>query len=183
MSIEINFELSDADLAHFRSMMNATIEKSQGLSDEEIISKAKELVNNMEKSNLPEFVRTRMMSLAALIDAVQDEEWQMPEDEKREIMLSLAYFSEPEDIVPDNVPVLGYIDDAIMIELVLQELSLDLSAYRQFCGFRATEEARRGDAAKVDRESWLAGTRSQIRSSMRRNRSSTKKSRFFSRIM
>nr|WP_290442343.1 YkvA family protein [Pseudoalteromonas sp. OANN1] len=163
-------------------MMKAAIEKNGDVSDAEIIAKARDLVATMEKSNLPEFVSTRLISLQTLIDAVLDEEWQMPEDEKREIMASLAYFSEPEDIVPDHIPVLGYVDDAIMIELVLQELSLDLKAYREFCGFRATEEARRGDNAKVDRESWLAGTRSQIRSSMRRSRSKNR-SRFFSRIM
>nr|WP_267134985.1 MULTISPECIES: YkvA family protein [unclassified Pseudoalteromonas] len=163
-------------------MMKAAIEKSGDVSDAEIIAKARNLVATMEKSNLPEFVSTRLISLQTLIDAVLDEEWQMPEDEKHEIMASLAYFSEPEDIVPDHIPVLGYVDDAIMIELVLQELSLDLKAYREFCGFRATEEARRGDNAKVDRESWLAGTRSQIRSSMRRSRSKNR-SRFFSRIM
>ncbi|WP_462160382.1 YkvA family protein [Pseudoalteromonas maricaloris] len=182
MSIEINFELSDSNLEHFRGMMKAAIEKSGDVSDAEIIAKARDLVATMEKSNLPEFVSTRLISLQTLIDAVLDEEWQMPEDEKREIMASLAYFSEPEDIVPDHIPVLGYVDDAIMIELVLQELSLDLKAYREFCGFRATEEARRGDNAKVDRESWLAGTRAQIRSSMRRSRSKNR-SRFFSRIM
>ncbi|RZG12674.1 DUF1232 domain-containing protein [Pseudoalteromonas sp. CO342X] len=182
MSIEINFELSDSDLEHFRGMMKAAIEKNGNIGDAEIIAKARDLVATMEKSNLPEFVSTRLISLQTLIDAVLDEEWQMPEDEKREIMAALAYFSEPEDIVPDHIPVLGYVDDAIMIELVLQELSLDLKAYREFCGFRATEEARRGDNAKVDRESWLAGTRSQIRSSMRRSRSKNR-SRFFSRIM
>ncbi|ESP94399.1 MULTISPECIES: YkvA family protein [Pseudoalteromonas] len=183
MSIQVNFELTDIDLEHFRTMMQSAIERSSHLSEEDIISKARELVQQMEGTNVPEFVRTRMMSLSALIDAVQDDEWQMPEDEKKEIMLSLAYFGEPEDIVPDNVPVLGYIDDAIMIELVLQDLSLDLKAYREFCGFRATEEARRGEHAKVNRESWLASTRAQIRSSMRRNRSGAKSSRFFSRIM
>ncbi|QTH71911.1 YkvA family protein [Pseudoalteromonas xiamenensis] len=183
MSLEINLELTDADLAHFRHLMDAAIAKSEQLSNEEIISRAKALVEKMESAPLPEFVQSRLMSLSALINAVQDEEWQMPEDEKKEIMTSLAYFSEPEDIVPDHVPVIGYLDDAIMIELVLQNLSLDLKAYREFCGFRATEEARRGEAANVNRENWLAGTRAQIRSSMRRNRSGAKRPSFFSRIM
>lgn len=183
MSIEINLELTDADLAHFRHLMDAAIAKSEQLSNEEIISRAKALVEKMESAPLPEFVQSRLMSLSALINAVQDEEWQMPEDEKKEIMTSLAYFSEPEDIVPDHIPVIGYLDDAIMIELVLQNLSLDLKAYREFCGFRATEEARRGSNANVNRETWLAGTRAQIRSSMRRGRSSAKRPSFFSRIM
>lgn len=60
MSIEINFELSDSDLEHFRGMMKAAIEKSGDVSDAEIISKARDLVATMEKSNLPEFVSTRL---------------------------------------------------------------------------------------------------------------------------
>ena len=63
MSIEINFELSDADLEHFRGMMKAAIEKNSQMSDSEIIAKARELVASMEKSNLPEFVSTRLLSL------------------------------------------------------------------------------------------------------------------------
>lgn len=182
MAIEINFELSDADLAHFKSMMDKVISKTSHYSESEILTKAQQLVDEMEKSELPEFVRTRMASLATLIDAVQDTEWQIPEEERKEIIASLAYFSEPEDVVPDHIPGLGYIDDAIMIELVLQDMSLDLKAYSEFCSFRATEESRRGEEAKVDRESWLAGTRAQIRSNMRRQRQG-RKSRLFSRIM
>ncbi len=183
MSIEINFELSDADLEHFRTLMKAAIDKNSSLDDQDILEKAQNLVNEMEQASLPDFVKTRMESLASLISAVQDDEWKMPEDEKADIMLSLRYFSEPHDLVPDDIPVLGYIDDAIMIELVIQDMSLDLKAYRQFCSFRATEEARRGDAAKVDRDSWLAGTRSEIRGKMRRDRQASKSRRFFRKIM
>ena len=183
MTIEINLELTDLDLAHFKTLMDQAIDKNSSLSEQEILDRAQSVVDEMEKSNLPEFVKTRMNSLSSLIAAVQDEEWQMPEEEKKDIMTSLVYFSEPHDLVPDEIPVLGYLDDAIMIELVIQDMSLDLKSYRQFCSFRSTEEARRGDAAKVDRDSWLSGTRSEIRSSMRKARKTSTKKRFFSRIM
>lgn len=183
MSLEISFALSDKDLEHFKIIMKETVERAGKLSDEEVLSKAKEMCQEVEGKELPDFVSTRMESLSALISAVEDEEWQMPEDEKQDIMYSLAYFSEPHDLVPDNVPVLGYVDDAIMIELVVQDMSLDLKAYREFCSYRTTEENRRGDAAQVDRESWLAGTRNQIRTAMRRDRNSNRRKRLFSRIM
>jgi uncharacterized membrane protein YkvA (DUF1232 family) len=109
-------------------------------------------------------------SLETLISALEDPEWQMPEEEKVDILTSLAYFSEPHDLVPDNIPGLGYVDDAIMIELVIQDLSQDLVAYKQFCDFRSTEESRRGSDANVNRESWLEGKRTELRSNMRRKR-------------
>lgn len=183
MSIQVSFELSEGDIEHFRQVMKQAAENAGQLSQQEIIAKATSACEEMEKSDLPDFVASRMHSLEALITAVQDEEWQMPDDEKQDILASLAYFSEPHDLVPDHIPVLGYVDDAIMIELVIQDMSLDLEAYSQFCSFRKTEEARRGDAADVDRESWLEETRDQLRSTMRKRRKAGQRKRVFTRIM
>ena len=170
MPIQISFELSDSDLDHFRTMMKAAMNKASELPPAEVLAKARAVCAEMEQASLPDFVKHRMESLETLISALEDPEWQMPEDEKSEILTSLAYFSEPEDLVPDNIPGLGYVDDAIMIELVIQELSQDLSAYRQFCTFRTTEENRRGAEANINRDSWLASKRTELRSNMRRSR-------------
>ena len=56
-----------------------------------------------------------------------------------------------------NVPVLGYFDDAIAIELCVRELRHELDAYEEFCDFRQGEADRRGmDPAVVGRADWLA---------------------------
>ncbi len=183
MSIKISFELSDTDLDHFRLMMKAAMQKASEYPPAEVLAKARVVCAEMEQANLPDFVKQRLNSLETLISALEDPEWQMPEDEKNEILTSLAYFTEPDDLVPDNIPGLGYVDDAIMIELVIQELSQDLDAYRQFCSFRKTEENRRGEQANVNRDTWLAGKRSELRSGIRRNRSTGGTRRLFSRIM
>lgn len=183
MSIQINFELSDSDLEHFRSMMKGAVIKASEHSQEDILKHANSVCGKMDSVKLPDFVNDRFKSLKTLIQAVEDVEWQMPDDEKTEVLTTLAYFTEPEDLVPDHIPGLGYIDDAIMIELVIQDLSQDLDAYKQFCDFRATEEARRGDQANVNRESWLEGKRAEIRSGLRRRRKSGSRRRIFSRIM
>ncbi|WP_395341863.1 YkvA family protein [Ningiella sp. W23] len=170
MSIEISFELSDADLEHFRALMKVASDKASEYSPKEVLEKARAVCGEMESASLPDFVRTRLNSLETLINALEDPEWQMPESEKAEILTSLAYFSEPHDLIPDNIPGLGYVDDAIMIELVIQDLSQDLDAYTQFCNFRSIEEKRRGSEANVNRESWLSGKRTELRSNMRRRR-------------
>ncbi len=183
MPIQISFELSDSDLDHFRSMMKAAMQKASKYPPAEVLKKARAVCAEMEQASLPDFVKHRMESPETLISALEDSEWQMPEDEKNEILTSLAYFSEPEDLVPDNIPGLGFVDDAIMIELVIQELSQDLTAYKQFCKYRTTEENRRGDEANVNRDSWLESKRTELRSNMRRNRSKGGSRRLFSRIM
>lgn len=183
MSIKISLELSDNDLSHFRELMQLAMEKIKNLPEQEVIKKAQDLCKQMESANLPDFVSQRLGSLKMLISALDDEEWQIPEDEKEEILTSIAYFCEPQDLIPDNIPGLGYLDDAIMIELVIQDMSLDLQAHESFCSYRSAEENRRGSEANVNRESWLTSTRSELRSGLRRNKSISGARKIFSRIM
>lgn len=183
MTITVSFDLTESDLDHFRQMMKTAIDATQTLSEKEILEKATAMTVEMEQADIPDFVEQRLSSLKTLIAAVQDDEWQLPEDEKSDILFSLAYFAEPHDLVPDHIPGLGYVDDAIMIELVIQDMSLDLEAYEAFCEFRKTEEKRRGADANVNRESWLESKRTELRSRLRRNRSRNGRRRVFGRIM
>ncbi|WP_100644578.1 YkvA family protein [Alteromonas facilis] len=183
MSLDINIELNESDLEHFKNLMTAAIDKAKSLPAETIIKRAQEMCVEMEQARVPDFVAKRLVSLEMLIQAVQDEDWQMPEDERIEVLTSLAYFAEPHDLVPDSIPGLGYLDDAIMIELVIRDLSEDLEAYQAFCAYRITETNRRGGDSTVDRETWLEGKRSELRSRLRRNKSTSGRRRVFSRIM
>nr|WP_136252359.1 YkvA family protein [Ningiella ruwaisensis] len=182
MALDINIELNDSDLEHFRTLMQTAVDKAKGLPAETIIERAQALCAEMENANVPDFVAKRLVSLEMLIKAIQDEDWQMPEDERLEVLTSLAYFAEPHDLVPDNIPGLGYLDDAIMIELVIRDMSLDLEAYQAFCAYRHTETNRRGEASSVDRGAWLDAKRSELRSRLRRNKSSSTRRRLF-RVM
>ena len=86
---------------------------------------------------------------------------------------ALAYFAEPEDLIPDHIPGLGFLDDAIMIELVARELRHEIEAYDDFCAFRDREGARRrskGQDDDVTRGQWLETRRTELMSRMRRRR-------------
>ena len=48
----------------------------------------------------------------------------------------IRYFGDPEDILPDHIPVIGYLDDVIMIELVVRELAHVRDAYDDFCDYQ-----------------------------------------------
>lgn len=66
---------------------------------------------------------------------------------------------------------MGFLDDAIMIEMVTMELTHENQAYRDFCVFRAAESSRIGeDAMQAERSDWLEERRKQLHSRMRRRR-------------
>jgi uncharacterized membrane protein YkvA (DUF1232 family) len=48
------------------------------------------------------------------------------------VVLSIAYIIFPLDIVPDFIPVLGWIDDGLMIFLLLKRLTKETQRYNRF---------------------------------------------------
>ena len=181
MPITISFELSDTDIEHFVAMGREAQEAVAGQkkSAEEIAAGARSIFEAAENVKLPEFISTRLKKLAVLADVVTDSEWQLPDEDLERVLSAMAYFSDPDDLIPDRVPGIGFLDDAIMAELVVKDLEPEIVAYQEFCTYRTAEEERRkarGEAVDVSRDEWLADTRAALHSRMRdrrRNRASS----------
>ncbi|WDE06359.1 DUF1232 domain-containing protein [Thalassomonas viridans] len=175
MAFEVKFELKESDLEYFREVMRKAQAGSKALDENQILSNAKSLSGDV-KGDVPEFVSLRLKKLETLVAMIEDSEWKLPEEERADVLSALAYFSEPEDLVPDHIPVLGFLDDAIMIELVAEELQDDIDAFEEFCAYREREEARAGDNP-ITREEWLDSKRRELHSRMRNRRSSRRSGR------
>jgi uncharacterized membrane protein YkvA (DUF1232 family) len=108
-----------------------------------------------------------------MIDMLSDIDWRLPHQEAARVLNALAYFAEPEDLIPDNIPGLGFLDDAIMIELVMRELKHEIEAYEDFCDYRERSRVEQGKDADVSRGGWLSDRRKSLQSRMRRRRKNT----------
>ncbi|MCX5740997.1 MAG: YkvA family protein, partial [Proteobacteria bacterium] len=63
---------------------------------------------------------------------LRDEEFALTAEFRTAVVTALAYFADPHDLIPDEVPGLGYLDDAIMVEIVRLELQAEIDAYDEF---------------------------------------------------
>jgi uncharacterized membrane protein YkvA (DUF1232 family) len=173
MSLAITIELGDADLKHFIDAMQRAQQEAKHLSAREISDAAAKLLSEGHHVNVPQFIAERLGKLDSMIAMVNDEGFALPQEDCQRVLACLTYFANPQDIIPDNVPVLGYLDDAIMIELCVRELQHEIEAYEDFVQYRKDEAARRGvDAStlKTERFEWAEARRIELIDRMRKRR-------------
>jgi uncharacterized membrane protein YkvA (DUF1232 family) len=170
VSLRISFELDEKDLKHFQLIMNEARKAAKRLPPEEIVAAAEGLLKDVAAvDDAPGFIVERLNKLRLMINMLSDLEWRLPHQEATRVLNALAYFAEPEDLIPDSIPGLGFLDDAIMIELVVRELKHEIDAYQDFCDYRQRLK-QRGSTAPASRGGWLDERRKSLQSRMRRRR-------------
>jgi uncharacterized membrane protein YkvA (DUF1232 family) len=171
MPFKLTIELSDRDLRHFRRELKRAREAVEIADDDEILAATADLVKALRATELPDFVQERLGKLETLHAMLVDGDWPLQDAERSPVLAALAYVCDPEDIIPDNIPGIGLLDDAVMIELVFRELRHEIEAYEDFLRFRASllrqAAAKRNPeaaAARLDRR------RTELMARMRRRR-------------
>jgi uncharacterized membrane protein YkvA (DUF1232 family) len=171
MPLRLTFTLSDRDLKHFRQRMRESRARSRDAAPEQIVAGARDLLERVRELEAPEFLSERIRKLETLISMVDDELWKVQESVRRRVLSALAYFIDPYDIIPDDVPGIGFLDDAIMVELIVRELKHDIEAYEDFARYdRDRRVATRGDAAPTDPDEYKEARQRLLRRARRRNR-------------
>ena len=160
MPLDVTFTLSDKDLDRFKTIIEsagAAMESPQTAA--QIEAAVNQLIEDASATELPDFIADRLQKLQILLNMVNDQEWQLTDEEKARILGALVYLCDPNDV--------------IYVELIIQELDEEFRAYQEFCVFRTAEENRRrnrGLDPYVGREDWLADRRSVLHSRMRASR-------------
>lgn len=164
-TLKVEFELSDSDLDFFRQRLDQARESLGSADENRILAGVADMMDKARASNPPSFVSKRLDQLGPMLAMLEDKDWKLEGDDRKNVIDALAYFADPEDLIPDATPVLGYVDDAIMIDLVAASLSAELEAYADFVAHR--EDLKAAPAADMPS---LDEARNVMQSRMRRRR-------------
>ena len=168
MPLNIVLELSDEDLAYFARVMDSVWKKNSKRPEAELIAGARGLLKQAKKAKAPDYVTKRLGDIGLLIDMLDDKDWSLEAADRSRIAAAVGYFAVPKDMISDKIPGIGYLDDALVADLVMRELKHDVAGYSDFCKFRENEATLRGN--KVGLKEWLASKRRQLFDRIERRR-------------
>ena len=153
-----DYELEPARLDRFNHALRELSPDAPAMTLDQIASAAERAIVRHRDGATPPFVQSRMAALARLEDMAADVAWSASVELQRQIGVLLEYRGDAGDLIPDDRPVIGLLDDAVLVDVALQLLRGELADYEDFCRFRrvAAEFAGMSEAETgLTREHWL----------------------------
>ena len=169
-SFKVTFKLDEDDAKYFRSLFRSAKQAAAEQDTEEILTAARDLIASVRKNKkTPGFVIEAIETLQDLTEIIEDEHYAAPAKVRAEVVAALAYFANAEDLIPDDIPVLGFLDDAIMIKFVEEQFRHELHAFRKFRKFhRGAEQRPWTQVASQRLPGRLAAMRAKLRAEVER---------------
>lgn len=108
---------------------------------------------------------SRIEELRAMVD---DPDWDCAEADCATVRKLLRYLDQPDDLIPDAIPLLGRLDDVLLLELAWQAVSGEAEEYGDFRLYRDALHPS-GDGAQR-RAAWIGDRMAAISTLRRRMR-------------
>lgn len=102
----------------------------------------------------------RLERLAELRDMRQDGDWNLDDATRQRLDKLLAYLDRDDDLIPDHEPVLGRLDDVLLLELAWPAFVAETEEYSDFRDYRIAEHPA-GDGGER-RAAWVRDRLAEI---------------------
>jgi hypothetical protein len=144
-------------------LLNQTIEKVDvchlPLSPDQIVSCGRQLLDDTSSElKLPLCIFERFRTLALMDAMVKDFDWQIEDIASYRIEVIMDYVKRHEELIPHDAPIVGHLDDVILVEAAKNALTTELENYVDYRRLRKLEAYLQGmplNAFTYYRENWL----------------------------
>ena len=143
--------LEDAAVARFNALLAQLDPNAPRVSADQLVTLARWL-QSQPRENAVATLAERLRRGEHLRRMLEDDGWELDDDLRERSRMLVNYLREVDDLIPDDLPLLGHLDDALLVELAwpaFRDQSLD---YGDFCRFRHQQRPR-GSAAE-QRQAW-----------------------------
>lgn len=164
--MRVTIELEPDDIARLEAALARARRLAATMDEVDVIAAARQAIEQLPLHCAPSYVRRQFDGALRLVAMLEDDAWALPQPWRDDVLVTLIYLGDPEDMIPDDAEVIGLLDDAIMLELLLRRQAAVMRAYDRFCTDRAAQRRGRGSAARVEAAAWLARRRAALQRRM-----------------
>jgi uncharacterized membrane protein YkvA (DUF1232 family) len=130
--VTITVDIDDQVKEHF----NNFIEKHGIDVDPSDLAQAKEEIAQIRATNADGYILDQVHNLEAMMSMVEDKVWKIKKINMEKINATIKYFVDDDDVIPDNIPGIGYLDDCIIIDSTMDDVYEELAEFQDFCRTR-----------------------------------------------
>lgn len=124
MNISKIFQLTEEDKAHYLTL----IDKIDLNKSSEVIQSLNLKLDDLVSSKNLNIVETDLIKNVLVLLSIYQTYPDLTESIKKRIIFAISYFCESDDDIPDIVPEIGYLDDAVVARWVIDLINADLPA-------------------------------------------------------
>lgn len=163
MQIEINVRPDDPSLDGLRHAWQRAAQRHEGRHDA-LARAASDHYATVSAAGLPTSVREPLSVVPSVARLLTDPNWELDDNARQQFAGALAYFIDPDDLIPDTGNHFGYLDDALVMKLALAESRHEWFAWCDYSDYVAANP----EDAGINRATWLQRRRERLAMDLRR---------------
>lgn len=169
-------DVTDDAVDRFNRLLERVGHATVRLDGDRIATAARELCAYEATTLPPACIRQRLLLVKAATAMVADRAWHAPDEASATIRLVAEYVASNDDLIPDTVPAIGRLDDAIVVDVAWPAISAEVQDYLDFRRLRRFETDRGDARLRFDRAAWLEARR--IEAAWRAHRAAVRSASF-----
>lgn len=159
-------DITEGQLLRFNELARSLNEGMPALTADQMAGVARRVLRTAATGGQSPFIASRMRRAAEMRALTAESGWTSPQETARRIRDLIAYLDDPNDLIRDDIPVIGRLDDALLVDIAMDTLRDEVEDYAEFRRYRFSEAARRGipmEELDLDRPRWQVEREDELR--------------------
>ncbi len=131
-----NYSLAPSDVARFNLLLLRLGRRQAPLDRDQVVTAARELCDCNGLAVEPSSIRERIRQIETAALMINDPDWEGADDAVDTARLVIDYAHGNDHLIPDWVPAVGRLDDAIVVDTAWPRLAVEVERYLDFCRLR-----------------------------------------------
>ena len=153
-----SLELREDALDRFNTVVRKLDPDHAEFSADQVAGAARRVLRAATKGQESTFIKVRMRRAGEVRAALKDSQWDITPSLEVKMRELVDYLDDMHGLIPNDLPIVGLLDDAILVDVAMDALRNELDEYADFCRFRISEAGRCDiavNAVRITRDAWM----------------------------